>query len=149
MSRPARIRPRSVAYCKGMIKLIHVAKSKLALDDETYRDMLQEITGKTSSKDLEAWELERVLAHLESRGFVRTAGPAACKLADDPQSKLIRHLWLKLHGMGEVRNPSESALNAFVRNMTGRDHLEWINTTQASNVIEALKAWVKRAGGEV
>lgn len=152
MSRPVRKRPVSVAYCRELIKLIHVGKRDLAFDEETYRDMLESITGKSSSKDLEAWELERVIDHMKGRGFVVRAGrkgKPARKLADDPQSKMIRGLWLKLHGMGEVRDPGEDALAKFVKRQTRRDRLEWISTAQASNVIEALKAWVIRAGGEV
>jgi len=151
-TRPERRRPASVAYCRERIKLIHVAKRDLGLDDETYRSMLEGLTGKSSSRDLEAWELDRVIDHMVSRGFQVRAGRGgkpAHKLADDPQSKLIRHLWLKLHEMGEVKNPSEEALALFVRRQTKRDRLEWISSSQASQVIEALKAWVERAGGTV
>lgn len=149
---PERRRPVSVVRCKSLIKLIHVGKRDLGLDDATYRAMLEGLTGKSSSRDLEAWELDRVIDHMVSRGFQVRAGrngTPARKLADDPQSKLIRHLWLKLSDMGEVRNPSEDALNSFVRRQTGRDRLEWISTSQASRVIESLKAWVERAGGMV
>lgn len=152
MARPARKRPFSVAYCRERIKLIHVGKRDLGLDDESYRAMLEGLTGKSSSKDMEPRELDQVIDRMVSLGFEPRAGrngKPARKLADDPQSKMIRALWLKLADMGEVRNPSEDALNAFVRRQTSRDRLEWINTTQASNVIEALKAWVVRAGGEV
>ena len=150
MTRPARKRPVSVAYCRARIKLIHVAKRDLGLDDETYRAILEDVTGKTSSKDMEPEELDRVVEHLKSCGFVVKGGrdgAPAHKLADDPQSKKIRHLWLYLHELGEVRNPSELALAAFVRRQTGRERLEWLSTNQASNVIESLKQWVIRAGG--
>lgn len=153
MANPRRKRPVSVVYCKKLIQVIHVgARRDLAMDEDTYRDMLEGVTGKRSTKDMEPWELERVLDRLYSLGFVKKGGkngPPAHKMADDPQSKMIRALWLKLADMGQVRNPSEDALNAFVRRQTGRDRLEWISSTQASNVIEALKSWVVREGGTV
>ena len=34
----------------NLIKLIHVAKTKLGLEDDVYRDILESTTGKTSSK---------------------------------------------------------------------------------------------------
>jgi phage gp16-like protein len=141
-----------VAYCKALIKLIHVAKRDLALDDETYRAMLERITGKDSSRDLEPWQLEKVVDHLRHRGFEVRAGnqgAPSCKLANDPQSRMIRALWLKLHKLGAVRNPSETALAKFVKRQTKRDRLEWLSTGQASDVIEALKDWVLRVGGEI
>ncbi|MFH4317263.1 phage protein GemA/Gp16 family protein, partial [Acinetobacter baumannii] len=45
----------------NLIKLIHVGKTKLGLDDELYRDILTSTTGKTSSKDLNLAQLETVL----------------------------------------------------------------------------------------
>ncbi len=147
MAQPARnLKP----YKNQLIKLIHVAKRSLALDDADYRAMLEAQTGKTSCSDMSMSQLEAVAEHLRSRGFAdRPGGKAAArptqKLADDPQSKLIRHLWLKLRDMaGGVRNGSELALAAYVKRQTGIERLEWLTTHQAAKVIEALKRWVKR-----
>ena len=147
MAQPARnLKP----YKNQLIKLIHVAKRSLALDDADYRAMLEAQTGKTSCSDMSMSQLEAVAEHLRSRGFAdRPGGKAAArptqKLADDPQSKLIRHLWLKLRDMvGGVRNGSEQALAAYVKRQTGLERLEWLNTHQAAQVIEALKNWIGR-----
>jgi len=150
MAQPAR----NLAPYKGkMIQLIHVAKSKLGLDDAEYRAILERKSGKSSSKDMTMSELEAVLEHMRTLGFEdRSSGKArpaskaqAVKLADDPQSKLIRHLWLKLRDMaGGVRNSSELALAAYVKRQTGLDRLEWLSNYQAGLVIESLKKWVKR-----
>ncbi|MBF7683936.1 regulatory protein GemA [Acinetobacter sp. B5B] len=48
---------------------IHVAKKTLGLDDDTYRDLLAQVTGKRSAKDLNQDELIAVLKHLETLGF--------------------------------------------------------------------------------
>lgn len=93
----------------NLIKLIHVGKTKLALDDELYRDILTSTTGKTSSKDLNLAQLEAVLDRMKQLGFVVDSKPKSevKNLASDPQSKLIRHLWLQLHAAGQVRNKDE------------------------------------------
>jgi len=150
MALPARnLKP----YKTQLIKLIHVAKRNLALDDDTYRAMLRAQTGKESCSDMSMSQLEAVAEHLRSRGFAERPGKGAArppqKLADDPQSKMIRHLWLTLRDMaGGVRNSSERALAAYVKRQTGVERLEWLNTHQAAKVIEALKKWVKRLEGK-
>ena len=138
---------------KRLIKLIHVARRELAMQDEDYRAMLSGMTalgGKTSSADLGIKGLEIVLRALKDRGFkVRAkpgkAKPASRKLADDSQSRLIRSLWIQLHEAGAVRDSSESALASYVRRVTSVDDLAWLNTRQASSVIEQLKSWLHRS----
>ncbi|MBH8611917.1 regulatory protein GemA [Pseudomonas mohnii] len=131
-----------------LIKLIHVARRELRMDDDTYRLMLAGMTGldgATSTADLSVPNLLRVLERLKQRGF--TVRPNKVKkrpLADDVQSKKIRSLWLALHGLGAVRDPSEAALASFVLRMTRVSALQWLSTAQASRVIENLKQWQSR-----
>lgn len=137
---------------KRLIKLIHVARRELGMQDEDYRAMLASMPalgGKTSSADLGIKGLEIVLRALKDRGFkVRAkpgkAKPAFRKQADDSQSRLIRSLWIQLHEAGAVRDSSESALASYVRRVTSVDDLAWLNTRQASSVIEQLKSWLDR-----
>jgi phage gp16-like protein len=134
-----------------LIRLIHVARRELEMDEDTYRIFLANLPGldgATSCKDLAIPKLRLVLDAFKLRGFkVRPkAGASTNKrpLADDPQSKLIRHLWLKLHAAGAVRDPSEQALGAFVKAMTKVGALQWLSSYQASKVIEHLKSWLAR-----
>lgn len=135
-------------YKAKLIKLIHVAKRDLRLDDETYRRMLERLTGKTSSRDCGVTQLETVIEHMRRRGF--TARPKSAESdrparpADDPQAKMIRFLWLDLRDRGVLQDSSERALNAFIRRMTGIERLEWLDTYEASAVIEHLKKWIER-----
>lgn len=133
-----------------LIQLIHIGKSKLNLDDGTYRDMLTNLTGKNSTKAMTQPELNKVLAHLRKNGFTTTAPTSKkqqagrLRQADSDQAKLIRHLWLTLHEKGAVKNPSELALSAYVKRQTGIDYLGWLPTDKASQVIESLKKWRQR-----
>jgi len=140
---------------QSLIRLIHVAKRDLALDDDTYRAMLLTVTGKDSSAGLSVPQLERVLAHMKAHGFkVRHKSPPdrprdsrhppgglSRSIAQDAQSKKIRALWLSLHDMGAVRDCSEAALGAYVKRITHCDALQWLDADQASRVIETLKKW--------
>jgi phage gp16-like protein len=138
-----------------LIRLIHVAKRDLSLDDDTYRSILQRFGRKESSSDLTVPELEQVLEHLKRSGFkVRSKGkpakPKAVKakpsrpLAQDAESKKIRALWLFLHELGAVKNPSEEALAAYVKRIAGVDALQWISGEQAERLIETMKKWAMR-----
>ena len=131
-----------------LIKLIHVARRELRMDDDTYRLMLagmKGLDGATSSADLSVPNLLRVLEQLKQKGFkVRPNKRSKRPLADDEQSKKIRSLWLTLHDLGAVRDPSEEALAKFVLGMTRVAALQWLSTDQASQVIENLKQWHQR-----
>lgn len=131
-----------------LIKLIHVARRELRMDDDTYRLMLagmKGLDGATSSADLSVPNLLRVLERLKQKGFkVRPNKKSKRPLADDNQSKKIRSLWLTLHDLGAVRDPSEEALAKFVLGMTRVAALQWLSIGQASQVIENLKQWHQR-----
>ena len=134
----------------NLIKLIHVAKTKLGLEDDVYRDILESTTGKTSSKLLTPAQLEAVLDRLKQLGFeVESKNKTGVQnLASDAQSKLIRHLWLQLHQAGQVKNGSELALAKFVENRVHVSALQFLSTRHADMIINHLRQWCKRCGIE-
>ncbi|RMT61671.1 hypothetical protein ALP29_00244 [Pseudomonas syringae pv. avii] len=132
----------------SLIKLIHVARRELCMEADTYRLMLagmKDLDGATSTADLSIENLLKVLEQLKQKGFKPRPNKAGKRLlADDIQSKKIRSLWLELHELGAVRDPSEAALAEFVKSMTRVSALQWLSTAQASRVIENLKQWMGR-----
>lgn len=128
-----------------LIQLIHVAKRDLGLDEDTYRHLLCETTKKESTRDMTIPQLERVISALKERGFVVKSKKSGSRAqAKDPQSKKIRALWLELKTLGQLEDCSEAALAVYVKRITGVEALQWLNTAQASQLIETLKKWVKR-----
>lgn len=132
-----------------LIKLIHVGRRELGMADDTYRQVVAtHAEGKTSTGDCSALELERVLAHLKKVGF-KVRKPAQARptesrpLATGPEAQKARAVWLLLHRLGAVRNPSEAALAAYVRRQIGVDDLAWAGP-RLYEVIEALKKWAAR-----
>ncbi|ATD64872.1 gp16 family protein [Neisseria weixii] len=139
-----------------LIRLIHVAKTQLMMADSDYRALLANIScGKTSSTKLGIAELELVLRAMKAKGFVVTTKQNSTAKPDikvrpahkavEAQIKKIRALWLELHQMGEVRSASELSLAKFMKRMTGVDYHGWLDSDNASKVIEYLKKWQKRA----
>lgn len=149
MSKPA-IAMRSSCLPRATLAAIHVAKKQLGLDDETYRDLLQRVTGKRSAGELTEAEAGRVLEEMRGKGFergVRTAPAGAMKL-DGPYAAKLRALWITGWNLGVTNDRTDAALVAFVKRQTGIDHVSWLRDgAEASRAIEGLKAWLARAAG--
>jgi phage gp16-like protein len=154
-----------------LIKLVHVGRRELGLDEATYRAMLQAEAGVASASLADAKQLQRVVDRMKRAGFkvsgkggakpgaseasrvvvkgrrtgVATAlgGAPAVVLASDPEARKARAMWLTLHAAGQVRDPSEGALLAYVRRQTGVQRMEW--APDMVPVLEPLKAWLMRA----
>lgn len=131
---------------KRLIRIIHVARRELAMDDDTYRGILRQIGNVSSAADLDASKLRAVLDHMKKCGFkVRpNRGTGGRALASFPVDKKIRALWLFAHELGIVRDPSERALAAYVKRLAGVDALQWTNGNQVLTLIESLKKWIMR-----
>ncbi len=82
--------------------ILHVAASKLKLDDETYRAVLVKIAGVTTSNDLDQAGFEAVMGFADYCGF-RPLAKGAPRYGNRPgmatyaQLELIRELWRELH----------------------------------------------------
>ncbi|RJX32313.1 MAG: regulatory protein GemA [Oxalobacter sp.] len=138
---------------KRLVRLIQIARREIGMAEDAYRATIRQISRSRtdSSTGLTVPELEKLLAHMKRCGFKVRGGRntgatahGARVMADDPQSRKIRALWLDLHAAGVIRDPSEAALNSFVRRMTGIAALQWLSSAQASRVIEEIKKWSKR-----
>ncbi|EKP2011508.1 regulatory protein GemA [Salmonella enterica] len=130
-----------------LIQLIHIAKSQMGMDADTYRQMLLSITGVTSTSTMNPGQLNKVLAAMKAKGFVVKPSSKARttrQLADFPQAKKLRALWLEMYAQGFVRDSSEEALRRWVKRETGVDGLQWLETDKASAAIEKLKKWQER-----
>lgn len=122
----------------GLIKAIHLGKRKLALDEETYRQMLRDLTGLDSCSQMTAHELKTVLFHMRQAGF--SAQPRRLS----PQERKIRALWLLLHEAGQVQDKSLRAQKGYIRRMIRMDPRQ-ASGSELGKVIESLKAWCRRA----
>lgn len=130
-----------------IIQFIHIAKSQMGMDTDTYRQMLLSITGVTSTSTMNPGQLNKVLAAMKAKGFVVKPSRKARttrQLADYPQAKKLRALWLEMYAQGFVRDSSEEALRRWVKRETGVDGLQWLEADKASTAIEKLKKWQER-----
>lgn len=61
--------PHRDMFKQAELAKIHIAKKELGLDDDTYRALLMQLTGFSSSKELNAFERRKVLEHMKKAGF--------------------------------------------------------------------------------
>ena len=145
---------RTDALRQRLIRLIHVARRELRLDGPTYRTLLQAAGGAESTAAMNPRQLQAVLDRLKQAGFkVRapSAGTASARAAapdrrqDTRREALkVRALWLFLHHLGAVRDPSERALAAYVRRIGKVDDMHWADGDRMLALIETLKKWAMR-----
>lgn len=141
---------------KTQIKKIHALIGALKMDDDTYRATLGGYGVKTSTKlsitkaDLLIGDLEKkaIAAGVWQKRQAATKARTTRPLADDDQSKMIRGLWIELHQLGAVRDPSEAALASYAKRMARVQALQWLTVKQAQTMIEALKQWRERVRWE-
>lgn len=117
---------------------IHMAKKQLNLGEEEYRAILLGRGGHSSSANLDHEGRTKVLAYFKQLGFK--------DLKPFGQVEKIEWLWRKVGEAGVLRDTSKAALLAFVGRNTsaGVSHLKFLPVTEASKVIEALKAMLNR-----
>ena len=126
---------------------IHIAKKDLALDDDTYRALLTRVTGKSSSGKMSDQERANVLVELKRLGWKPQIGSRTRfrKASSNPHIRKVWALGRELDKRGYWSLPWKQGLKAFVKKETGIDDPDWLDTKQATKIIEALKAIVRRA----
>lgn len=134
---------------RAMTAKIHIAKKQLGLDEDDYRQILLDESGRTSSGDCTEAELERVLKRFEALGFKplpKAGATGASRPAQHPVARKARALWISLYHLGAVESPSEKALESFAKRQLKCERLVWANQSQGYKLIEALKAMALRHG---
>lgn len=133
-----------------MLAKVHIAKKQLGLAEDDYRAVLNRVAGRMSAGECSAEELEKLLAEFAAKGFTAKArqgsGAGAPRPADHPSAKKARALWISLHHLGAIADPSEKALEAFARRQLKVQRLQWADQALAYKLIEALKAIGERHG---
>ncbi|ATQ57308.1 regulatory protein GemA [Paracoccus yeei] len=126
--------------------LIHLVKTKLGWDDDTYRQVLVRIAGVTSSAELDQDAFSAVMGFAEYCGF-RPLGKGAPRYGNRPgmatfaQLELVRELWREVHGTVVC---DDAALLGWLRKFFKVDSMRFLTMDGARKAITALKAWKAR-----
>lgn len=126
--------------------ILHVAKGKLGIDDDLYRQALVRIAGVTSSTELDQAGFEAMMGFFEHCGF-RPLGKGAPRYGNRPgmatfaQLELIRELWREIHRADVC---DDAALLGWLRKWFKVDSMRFLTMEGARKAITALKAWKAR-----
>ena len=116
------------------IQLIHVARQKVSMDEDTYRVLLHDRFGVASSKDMDWKQRRELLDHFKTLGFKSTASqrpaPAKDKVA---QVGKIRALLIALD------NKPDAYADGMSKHMFKIDRFEWCTGAQLGKIIAALE----------
>lgn len=129
---------------KAELAQIHIAKVQLALDDDTYRALLLQVTGKTSSKDLTWQGRKALLDHFKKLGFKVKAKKAerSAPVVKKDKASLIAKIEAQL---AEAQRPWSYA-DGMAKRICKVDRIEWCDATQLMKIIAALNYDAQRHG---
>lgn len=128
-----------------LLGLIHLAVKDLGMEDDDYREVLRRETGKQSAGQCSPPEMYRVIAAFERLGW-KGSGRGSARRASHPIARKARAMWIGLHALGAIDNPSERALEHFGKRQLGVDKLQWADQSHSGPLIEALKVMAERSG---
>lgn len=140
------------------IKRIHIAKSSLGMDDDTYRAVILRISrGRTaSSKELTDAERMAVMKHMRACGFtLRSQKQQGTAIITRPEMTKLRAMWWRLSKQAAVTPPGDhaacdEAIAAWAKRQLSTDspplqHIRFATPEQWQRMVEAMKQWVNRA----
>lgn len=137
---------------KADLARIHMLKSELGWDEDTYRDVMATVCqGVRSAAQLDMTGRQRLIAHLvackqrEGRSTAAARGPKAERKPLSPTGRKLWSLWMQAADAGLVQHRTMAALCAWLQRQTGVARIEWLKAGQADLAIESLKRWVARA----
>jgi len=144
---PATAKKSAVGPTPGQIKKLHALSRALAFDDATYRAVLERF-GVASSKELSDRQMARCLEFLEAQAVeagvwqARGSAPTPKRrpgAASEAQLRLVAVLWRQVSRQTSDAD-RKTALDAFVRRITGKARLAWCGHGDIQALVNALLA---------
>lgn len=127
---------------KILMAKVHIGKKELGLDDATYRDVLERVTGKRSCKKMLIGELEAVIKDMESRGFTPKAAPKHGKKPSVVRKR--EPLMNKIEAMLADMELHWNYAHGMADSMFGIKRLQWLNDSQLYKLTQALSVHQQR-----
>lgn len=130
------------------IKLVQVAKRKLGLTEDEYRDILARIAQVQSARELTSESFARLMDYFRKLGFVSDARRAIVSgntdrgMASQAQIDLIINLWREVATEKSVRD-----LEAWIKKQFKAEALRFLTAAKARKAVGALRLWKQRMEG--
>jgi phage gp16-like protein len=133
---------------KRDLAAIHASKKQLAMDDGSYREMLKQVTGKSSAKDLSAAGRVAVLRRMKALGAGKPQTQSSA-YPGTPHNKSREPMLQKIEAqLADMKLPWAYA-DAIAKRQFGIERVAWLRTTvQLSSVIAALYKAQQKCKGD-
>lgn len=129
------------------IAAIHAAKRDLGMDEDTYRNMLEKVTGKRSSAGLSYDERQKVLDYLRESGAKRTPKKRVAQHPGRPANIDTRAQLQKIEALLADMSLSWKYADAIARQQTGIARVAWLKEeSHLRSVIAALHVEQEKRG---
>ncbi|KPF98869.1 hypothetical protein IP86_10910 [Rhodopseudomonas sp. AAP120] len=110
------------------------------MDEDCRRDVMEQVCGKRSARDLTASEAVAVIDRLKASSTAPDI--------DGPYGKKLRALWISGWHLGVIHNRTDKAMLTFLERQTGIERARWLRAAaDARKAVEALKLWLAREAG--
>lgn len=129
---------------------IHIAKKELAMDDDTYRDMLMQVAKVSSAADLSADGRAKVIEYLKSKGFQGKKTYTKRPHSADNKAQILKieallaDMKLPWDYLIARQDGKDSKTLSMLERLTGKKRLEWCTKADLSKVIAALAVHQKK-----
>jgi phage gp16-like protein len=145
-------------YRAREIGALHAMAKELALTEDSRRDVIQRVTGKRSAGDLTPNERKAVLDEFRRLGAGKANPKRGLRVQPSADTAGMvakaRAMWISLHQLGAVTDPSDGALEAWARRQTkghtadgaGLPALAWAGPQEMRSIIEGMWAIAGRHG---
>lgn len=127
---------------RALLAMIHAARRTLALDDESYRALLERLTGKRSCGDMTYHELQIVVDHFRAHGAIgQRSGahfPGGSGEFDNRPTPAQMGTIERLAGAAGYAGLDDARFTRFLRRTTHVDNIRFLDRARASSVISGL-----------
>lgn len=122
---------------------IHMGKKQLGLDDDIYRDMLEQVTGKRSAKDMTMDDLLKVIQHLDQLGFSKR------NFGNKPKVKLSKEALIgKIEAHLTEHKLHWNYAKGIAKQMFQKEALEFCTENELWRIVAALEYKARKVRNE-
>lgn len=123
---------------KRLIAQVHIGKSQLKMDDETYRTFLMNAVNKTSCKTMNNTELNKVLSEMQRKG----ANVRPSFWANRPSPKVDKKPYLaKITALLAKHSLPPEYADGIAKKAFGIEMTHWLAIWQLKKVIQMLSVY--------
>ena len=117
---------------RGLLAKVHIALKDLAIEDDTYRDLLEAEFGVRSARDLTIGQLERLMGIFRAWGF-----------PPDRDGQILAFR-ARAREMAEKLPDGEERLKALVKKICGVERLDWARDVESLKRLAAALGKISR-----